>query len=335
MTNEVDYHKEFRLTSSKCLIRFEDASSEETALWIDHLAKEGFILHDPREIFEPFWGEERTYLNEDVGTNELRVRRWKWICGGNNKNEEENEAYELVDMNAWPGDNESGVITLDSKLLLENSDTNLQFRENCDHADFALRLPFFSALRTSLHQGENYIDFNVVGIRAFRESKHGKEAMEIERQSCRLSNARREVITNEHEQLKNLHQHEFTFLYAKFDGTQKKMRGGWGGGITRITSTENVAAQIGYIPKVGFEGKMADHIDYRFFKWIYQEKVYILVTVNDHYHVETYLLNDTGKIESLVFDSNYLAKDDGKRTDLILALHPRVHAFIEIRNKSH
>lgn len=52
-----------------------------------------------------------------MGTRELRIRHWLWT--------DNNISHKILDINAWPGDNESGIISSDDKPILTNSDTNL------------------------------------------------------------------------------------------------------------------------------------------------------------------------------------------------------------------
>lgn len=118
--NSRNYISEFKLTSSKRVFRFEDLTDEEVRLYIDN-ADYFDNLTDDREIFLPFRGEERTYLNEDIGVDELRVYRWTWL------------GHELIDINAWPGDNESGVVDIDGQAFLSNSDADFTF---CDETPY-------------------------------------------------------------------------------------------------------------------------------------------------------------------------------------------------------
>lgn len=340
LPHNMDYHNEFRLVSSKYVFRLDEITPEEIKLWSDHLVRDGFNVNDPREIFEPFCDEEYEFQNTDIATQELRVRRWMWRKGGKVGGEKEGEGgkvggereeHELIDINAWPGDNESGVITIDGVPCIENGDSDLEFIDDYDNPGFELRLPFFKALRTSIYPEEDNINFDIPGLEAFRNSEHGHQAIKIDAKARALYTSRIEAIKKEHKRLRDLYLPEFMFMYSQFDGTYYNS-------VTRsvMISAMNVAERIGYRPRMDCWGNLPDVIRYKFFRWTYQGKYYTLVSVDGN---NEYLLNDQGKIDYHVFERSRLVKGtkeiDGKRTDIILALHSRIHAFIEIRNGSY
>lgn len=138
------YNHEFSLVSSKWIFRLEDMEPAEQQLWIDHLDRDGFTIEDPHEIFTPFMGEQAPHLNEDIGTQELRVRVWNWT-------DINNVQHKLVDINAWPGDNESGVIAIDGQAVINNSDQSLSWRPDTkDVFAFDDRMEFFYEIRKDL-----------------------------------------------------------------------------------------------------------------------------------------------------------------------------------------
>ena len=116
------YLSEFEVESIKYVFRFEDINLEEAELWKKHMVDEvGAQIDDYRELFEPFEGERNTFLNEDVGTDELRISRYTWTDPKTSK------IYKLLDMNSWPGDNECGFIAFNGIKTITNSDQSLEF----------------------------------------------------------------------------------------------------------------------------------------------------------------------------------------------------------------
>lgn len=344
--HHVDYHEEFRLISSRYLMSIDDITPEEIQLWMEHIKNEGYKVDDPREFFDPAIGDELTFVNEEVNTDELRVRHWLWTC---RKGKNEGETHELIDINSWPGDNECGIIAIDGVTVINNGNCHLQFKENSSnslYSDFELRLPFFQELRTNLDEededeGEEN-DSVLMSIKEFRESEYGKQAIEIEKAGSQLYSERLNTITTENNRLKALYVSEFSFMYTKFDGSY------WTDAYVdkpsvHMVSPENVAEQIGYqfviypFDRFDFNNTYPDTnpIFYKFVKWTpgggegrEGSKSYILVDIRDRYESRTYLLNEAGKIECQVFDKAYLAKDDGKRTELVLMLHSRIHSYL-------
>ena len=285
---------EFKLISCKWCFRIDQITDEEAKIWMDHLLQDGFNLDDSREIFTPFNGEESTFLNEDIGTDELRIRKWKWLD------------HELIDINAWPGDNESGVITIDGVPFLNNSDQNLGFIANDKTFDFSQRLEFFEAIRSLAPDDIDRYDEsdNFKDIEEFYENSNGKEAVEMSQNGWDSYREQYDSITKEHAKLCDKYMHEFSF--TKFIKEDLK------------TIAENLGCP--------FEIKSL-----KFVEWNYNGKIYTLVSVESlNYDLLTYLLDENGKLGPKVYDSNFIVKGDNN--ELVIALQPRIFSFIKVRN---
>jgi hypothetical protein len=70
--------------------------------------------------------------------SEIRIRKWLWKSEG--------EGKVLIDINAWPGDNEDGAVWLDDKIVFLNSDADLTDTPNCPQK-LEARLETFMNLR--------------------------------------------------------------------------------------------------------------------------------------------------------------------------------------------
>lgn len=60
---------------------------------------------------------------EEGSIYDLRIRKWLY--------QSNNIEVELIDINAWPGDNEDGAIFLNGKIIIVNGDCNLIANEDC------------------------------------------------------------------------------------------------------------------------------------------------------------------------------------------------------------
>lgn len=105
--------------------------------------------------------------NEEFATDELRVRRWDW------------NGHEILDINSWPGDNETGVVVQNGRVIATNSD---QFLTQVSNSDIDLN--FFSDLRIILIADEKDIKSRTLDHSAesidWRLSKNGKISHKIE-----------------------------------------------------------------------------------------------------------------------------------------------------------
>lgn len=106
----------FRLISCKFAFQPCDITETEANIWIKHIIDEvGGEFISVADIFEPKDGED--YPENEYLTDELRIRYWSW------------KDHVLLDMNAYPGDTELGVIYLDGEPFL--SPERLLYPEDC------------------------------------------------------------------------------------------------------------------------------------------------------------------------------------------------------------
>ena len=103
------YHSEFTLLRCKDICRIEDMLDDEISWWkihLEHIYVGMFgSIEKPEDFSTPFDGESFQYLNEDIGTDQLRIRRWRWI-------DSTKEEHIILDMNNWPGDNKTYLIII-------------------------------------------------------------------------------------------------------------------------------------------------------------------------------------------------------------------------------
>lgn len=320
--HKMQYHTEFKLTSCKWIFRHEDLKPDEEKYWLHHLNQDGFVPENPRAIFKPFYGEESIYNNEDYATDELRVRRWNWL--GN----------ELVDINAWPGDNESGVITIDGEIFINNGDANLYLVDDDKDYGFKDRLEFFSELRGALTRDEDMIDFDVVGIEEFRASDQGKASIEIETNAFDKYRVAHKAITDEHFRLQNLYLCEFILLRTQ---PQPQRHDQWSR-LERFNPADKfkIAEEIGYNCQKTCFGNYDENTQFKFIQWnpTGSDKSYILVSIYENYHFDTYLLDEQGKIGPKVYEGNYnVLTSEDRYAEIIKALRPRIYSFITTHNQ--
>lgn len=173
------YHSEFKLLSCKDIYRIDDMSDDEIKWWKFHLENihDGLFtpIDNPKEFFTPFEGENCEFLNENIGTDQLRIRRWQWI-------DSDNKEYIILDMNNWPGENEYGLIILDNIHILNNNDQWLT--KVTDLSDFKDRLDFFTKLRSDIEfEDDNADDNTTKNMKSFVESDNGKKSIIIQKEA--------------------------------------------------------------------------------------------------------------------------------------------------------
>lgn len=286
MNKQNNYINEFELISSKRVFRFEDLTEEEIRLYIDN-TKYFYNLKDDREIFIPFRGEEKTYLNEDIGVDELRVYRWLW-CD-----------HELIDINTWPGDNESGVVAINHIAFLLNSDTDFTFCIDTPYnKKFEKRLDIFQKLRY-LDDDTDDDDFNM-----FMKNEKGQKYKKIEDDSHKIYINKYKQITDNHLLLCNSYYNEF----AKISNPQYNFI--------------DVNSDL-------FKNKTIKSYNVKYFIWNYENTDHIIIHFNDKnkYKNSTYLCDNNYKIIQKIYSDHYLSKNKGNRTLLILELHKRIYSF--------
>lgn len=300
--------QEFKLTEVKYVFYFEDLQPEETKLWLSHLKHidEDCENSDPRKIF-------KTFLNNN-GIDYMIIRYWTW------RENSIGMQHELIDMNDNDG---SGIIALDDKPWLANVDGDLTELDKSMCQEFTSRLEFFSILRFSVGKEsdvpKNYL--RLPSILAFRSSEEGDKAIWLSAQAWSEYVKAKELAENAERGMRDMYLHEFTFMYETTNGNK-----------------EHVEDKIGYtLPADG--NKFDDVVFFKFVKWFHQSKEYVLVTIEDDYDKETYLLNEEGKIGTKVFETMYYqsgnVKEDevGKEIyDLIGALQIRMFSYFAVEN---
>jgi hypothetical protein len=200
---------EFTLQSAKYLFRFEDATPDELQVWS--------LLHkvdDPHEFFLPFIGESSLYLNDEVGTQELRVRYWTWTHDGTVDN--------ILDMNYWPGDNEHGIITIKNNMTWEILTGNDNSMLDTEHEAFKLRLPFFEAMRNTQKVSDVEDDHALKDdLILYLNSEAGKQARIIQKTAWNKYCDAMDAITNEHHRLSTCYRDEFELCDKKYHPSKK------------------------------------------------------------------------------------------------------------------
>lgn len=146
--NERKYVHEFDIISSKIVKQMSDLTENEIALW-----KKWLSYYWSKDTNSNEFDHVTDFFNiEDVGedayNDEIQVQVWKWTHDGQ-------DDY-LYDLNAWPGDNESGGIFLHGDLVFENGDQSLYYLQTTPE-DIKLRRNALGHLRTfQCTQEEDY-----------------------------------------------------------------------------------------------------------------------------------------------------------------------------------
>jgi len=328
----MSYQNEFKLVSCKYIFRRDDATDEELIPYKLFLERDGATINNLCELFTPFIGEEKTYLNEDIGTDELRIIKWLWTT-----NEKE---YELLDINAWLDDIESGIICIKDNTtgefhpLCDNNDNDLSLNYNTLYDEiFRVRLEFFGYIRESLSFNEDDVYSDMEGI---------EESISIQHDAWKVYKESYDSIIEEHERLKDLYLQEFKVtrrvqvcsdeLLAEIGYTIKPNKLSPGGSLPY----SNAIAYLGWTfddttNKVATKS-LPSRVSLVYLDWTFDNITHKLLYVNDQnwYQNKIYMLNNNGKIGTKVFTNFYLSKDRGNRTPLILALHKRVYSIHEL-----
>lgn len=110
MEEERKYLNEFSLKSCKFVTKMDEMTKEEILLWRSFLEQHHLIHDDVIDLFDDT--EEWDGYNEDI-----RIMYFEW--------KHNNKTDILLDMNAWPGDNEFGVVFLNGKQVFGNGDQRI------------------------------------------------------------------------------------------------------------------------------------------------------------------------------------------------------------------
>lgn len=314
---EIMYHTEFKLLSCKDIYRIGDMLDDEIKWWKFHLETihDGLFapINNPKEFFTPFDGESCKYLHQDIGTDQLRIRRWQWIDSNNKK-------HILLDMNSWPGDNESGLVILDNIHILNNGDQWLT--EVIDLSDFKSRLDFFTKLRSDIEfEDDNAEDENTTkNMELFVESDNGKKSIIIQKEAEEKYLSDIKNIYDEQKRLKELYTHEFSLIKSFSDDEI-------------IIDIEN---QLDY--------SFDDPEKLIFVKWSHNQNTYILIISKYRYDNKTFILDSNneninednldviGHIKCQLLDNNYLSDDFDHDSTICQIFRSRIHSFVDFKN---
>lgn len=135
-----DYKSEFDLLSVKYATKMSDMTQVEIELWKQWLVKDlgSYVLKGSEDLFDSKNGWEG--YNE-----EIQIRYWLWS--------HDDKSDILLDMNAWPGDNEGGAIFLNQIMVFKNGDQDISSVETTPE-NLKLRLNSFEHLRNFYCQDE-------------------------------------------------------------------------------------------------------------------------------------------------------------------------------------
>jgi hypothetical protein len=291
----------------------------EQYLWTIHLKNDGFEIDNPREIFEPFNGESCSFLNEDVGTQELRIRVWNWI-------DSKNQSFELIDINAWPGDNESGIISIDGIPVISNGDQDLSWISKHNH-EFQQMLDLFREIRINCHEDDR--DTEDPECEAFFTSDAGQQAIKLEKTARDKYLNEINDIRTQHTTLRDKYLPEFSLI----DSLPIN-----GNGIYRRSLDEEdiieeiieIADEIGYQLKKNYWNTYDSGTKFTFIQWKRDSGDLKLVTINENHRWNTFLLGANGKLHRQIYKQNYLCDDYDLNDPILCELAPRIHSYFEI-----
>ena len=142
------YINEFDFLSYKYVKNMSDFKNNELKLWKVILTE---IYSDWAEIGDINGDLFDENKNESIYEREIQIRKWLWTHNG--------KSEILIDMTAWPGDNEAGGIFINDKLILVNSDQELGVTK-ITPKEFLSRIPAFEHIRTQMCTHEDAHDEN-------------------------------------------------------------------------------------------------------------------------------------------------------------------------------
>lgn len=176
----MDFANEFKLLSCKVAFRCDDDIVDDVKLYQEHCTD----IVNPHDLFLP---DCQSDVKSTYATDELRIRKWLW-----------KEEYELLDVNSWLQDVETGVIGIrvagcpndPFELVAVVDDASMGLSWVSDKNIFGVfesRLEFFSHIRFLSTLDDVFLDANtpedmiLLGeIDKFIQSKQGKEAVLME-----------------------------------------------------------------------------------------------------------------------------------------------------------
>lgn len=281
------------LVECKFVFRRDQATDEELQPYVDYIKVE-----NPQatldNIFETFPGELISY-NEDYSTDRLRIRHWKWVLN--------DVTYDLLDVNAWPGDNESGTISVRSS----HQEPYVTIGINSDRwiiSEGSHQLtPYF----------EHFGDIRTLDSEAFPEGPDPDSPCEMravafyQRESGKISLQLEDQAWETYKQKLNP-------IYKQFDEMKRKYVSEFEVDSKHDRCDEEVLKDAGYLDKCISdpfyrEGDVKGlNIELIHFTWSFSSSKFKLLYVNlDSSKREVYLVKDTGLI--LLFDDWFSVSD--------------------------
>jgi hypothetical protein len=315
-------------------------TEQEQQFWMDHLRRDGYEIEDPREIFTPLPGESASFINTDVGTDELRVRVWIWT-------DSNGIDHRLIDINAWPGDNESGLITIDGIAMIENGDQDLEWIDESD-PEFDTYLCVFEKIRITLFEDPIYVFDDRDHYRdifdSFFASDAGKEAIQIEDRAHKEFQQVMKDIDDEHHRLKDLYASEFRIKSILPKEIPRRYVEGLFGSRILLPPSPNmyfldeiqaIARSIGYELEKDYRGRNYEDTHFVFVEWTPtpSEKINLL-TITEGFSTKTFVLNSNNKIIRQVYTDMFLAENVDSSNSMIQALIPRTHSYFHVTHPS-
>lgn len=296
----------WKLISCKYVFRYDDAEETELNLYKEAMTDRICEIEDLHELFTPFTGEERTFLNTDIGTDELRIRYWIWVYEG--------ISYDILDINSFPGDNECGIVAMKTgneeyKIICHNGDCDLTPVENdvCPNMDAFLEFGDLRQLRNPNKIDQNqYLETTV----AWWASSARKEARQIQKTAWKLYRDKYDAVQAEHNALRDKYLNEFKL----------------------IDHDSNIDLdfldKLGYLKlrRTSYDNRYRPRIAYQKYLWNAEHEIIYINDWDDYMSSHTYLIVN-GKLVEVFHDWYLSEKNIKQRIPLILKLHERVYSL--------
>jgi hypothetical protein len=142
------YLNEFNLLNHKTIHKMKDFKDDELFLW-KIILREIYSGWDPNENIDSDLFGKDDY--EDHYNEEIQITKWIW--------KHDNKINILIDMYGYPGDNQSGGIFLNNKIVLINSDQEINSNKNTPK-ELIERISSFTHVRMQQCVEDKYGDPN-------------------------------------------------------------------------------------------------------------------------------------------------------------------------------
>lgn len=136
---ERKYLKEFDIIECKNISRMSEFTNDELKLWKDHLNNEYYpgVSDNVKDLFDQ--NDIENHGIYEILAEDISIVKWNWNHNGRKDI--------LIDIYDWPGDNQSGSIFLNDKIILKNGDAEL-YEDESTPLEMINRIPSFQHLRT-------------------------------------------------------------------------------------------------------------------------------------------------------------------------------------------